>query len=189
MLILRGAPALSDFKVQKILKTCSDANLPVTGIYAEFMHFADLTAELSESELDKLNKLLKYGPTIAEHEPQGALILVTPRIGTISPWASKATDIANNCGLDKVHRVERGIAYYVEGELSAEQLNDVAKLVHDRMTESVHNSLEDAGQLFRVEEPRPMSSVDILGGGREALVTANVEQGFALADDEIDYFV
>ena len=81
----------------------------------------------------------------------------------------KATDIANNCGLDKVHRVERGIAYYVEGDLSAEQLNDVAKLVHDRMTESVHNSLEDAGQLFRVEEPRPMSSVDILGGGREAL--------------------
>ena len=189
MLILRGAPALSDFKVQKILKTCADANLPVTGIYAEFMHFADLTAELSDSELDKLNKLLKYGPTIAEHEPQGALILVTPRIGTISPWASKATDIANNCGLDKVHRVERGIAYYVEGELSAEQLNEVAKLVHDRMTESVHNSLEDAGQLFRVEEPRPMSSVDILGGGREALATANVEQGFALADDEIDYLV
>lgn len=189
MLILRGAPALSDFKVQKILKTCADANLPVTGVYAEFMHFADVTAELSESELDKLNKLLKYGPTIAEHKPEGSLILVTPRIGTISPWASKATDIANNCGLDKVHRVERGIAYYVEGDLSAQQLNEVAKLVHDRMTESVHNSLEDAGQLFRVEEPRPMSSVDILGGGREALATANVEQGFALADDEIDYLV
>ncbi|MCO7188186.1 MULTISPECIES: phosphoribosylformylglycinamidine synthase [unclassified Pseudoalteromonas] len=189
MLILRGAPALSDFKVQKILKSCNDAQLPVTGVYAEFMHFADLTAELSESELDKLSKLLKYGPTIAEHAPEGTLILVTPRIGTISPWASKATDIANNCGLDKVHRVERGIAYYVEGALSAAQTAEVAKLLHDRMTESVHNTLEDAGQLFRVEEPRPMSSVDILGGGREALVTANVEQGFALADDEIDYLV
>ncbi|MEC4088606.1 phosphoribosylformylglycinamidine synthase [Pseudoalteromonas rubra] len=189
MLILRGAPALSDFKVQKILISCNDAQLPVTGVYAEFMHFADLTAELSESELDKLSKLLKYGPTIAEHAPEGTLILVTPRIGTISPWASKATDIANNCGLDKVHRVERGIAYYVEGALSAEQIDEVAKLLHDRMTESVHSSLEDAGQLFRVEEPRPMSSVDILGGGREALATANVEQGFALADDEIDYLV
>ncbi|ESP92992.1 MULTISPECIES: phosphoribosylformylglycinamidine synthase [Pseudoalteromonas] len=189
MLILRGAPALSDFKVQKILKSCADAELPVTGVYAEFMHFADVTAELSETELDKLSKLLKYGPTAVEHKPEGALILVTPRIGTISPWASKATDIANNCGLDKVHRVERGVAYYVEGELSAEQLADVAKLLHDRMTESVHSNLEDAGQLFRVEEPRPMSSVDILGGGREALVTANVEQGFALADDEIDYLV
>ncbi|MDK2598558.1 phosphoribosylformylglycinamidine synthase [Pseudoalteromonas obscura] len=189
MLILRGAPALSDFKVQKILKSCADAELPVTGVYAEFMHFADVTAELSDTELDKLSKLLKYGPTAVEHKPEGALILVTPRIGTISPWASKATDIANNCGLDKVHRVERGVAYYVEGELSAEQLADVAKLLHDRMTESVHSNLEDAGQLFRVEEPRPMSSVDILGGGREALVTANVEQGFALADDEIDYLV
>ena len=115
MLILRGAPALSDFKVKKILQTCADANLPVKSVYAEFMHFADLTAELSESELEKLNKLLTYGPTITEHKPAGSLVLVTPRIGTISPWASKATDIANNCGLDKVHRVERGIAYYFEG--------------------------------------------------------------------------
>ncbi|WP_440053946.1 phosphoribosylformylglycinamidine synthase [Pseudoalteromonas sp. T1lg65] len=189
MLILRGAPALSDFKVQKILKTCTAANLPVSGVYAEFMHFADLTAELSEAELSKLNSLLKYGPTIVEHEPQGTLILVTPRIGTISPWASKATDIANNCGLTQVHRVERGIAYYVEGELNDVQLEQVAQLLHDRMTESVHSKLEDAGQLFRTESPRPMSSVDILGGGREALALANVEQGFALADDEIDYLV
>ncbi|KAF7774503.1 phosphoribosylformylglycinamidine synthase [Pseudoalteromonas citrea] len=189
MLILRGAPALSDFRVQKILKSCADANLPITGIYAEFMHFADLTSELSEAELVKLNKLLEYGPTIAEHEPAGQLILVTPRPGTISPWASKATDIANNCGLSQVHRVERGIAYYVEGELSAEQLSATAALLHDRMTEAVHSELESAGSLFNVDEPSPMSSVDILGGGREALATANVEQGFALADDEIDYLV
>ncbi|CAM4020043.1 phosphoribosylformylglycinamidine synthase [Pseudoalteromonas byunsanensis] len=189
MLILRGAPALSDFRVQKVLKNCADANLPVSGVYAEFMHFVDLTAELSESELVKLNKLLKYGPTIAEHEPQGQLILVTPRPGTISPWASKATDIANNCGLSQVHRVERGIAYYVEGELSAEQLAQVAALLHDRMTEATHSQLEDAALLFKVDEPRPMSSVDILGGGREALVSANIEQGFALAEDEIDYLV
>ena len=79
MLILRGAPALSDFKVQKILKTCAAAQLPVTNVYAEFMHFADLTAELSEAELTKLNSLLKYGPTITEHTPEGKLILVTLR--------------------------------------------------------------------------------------------------------------
>ncbi|OHU89230.1 MULTISPECIES: phosphoribosylformylglycinamidine synthase [Pseudoalteromonas] len=189
MLILRGAPALSDFRVQKVLKNCADANLPVSGVYAEFMHFVDLTAELSEAEQVKLNKLLKYGPTIAEHEPQGQLILVTPRPGTISPWASKATDIANNCGLSQVHRVERGIAYYVEGELNAEQLAQVAALLHDRMTEATHSQLEDAALLFKVDEPRPMSSVDILGGGSEALVNANIEQGFALAEDEIDYLV
>ena len=189
MLILRGAPALSDFRVQKILKRCADANLAVTNVYAEFMHFANLTAQLSDAELDKLKKLLTYGPTVIEHEPAGALILVTPRPGTISPWASKATDIAKNCGLSQVHRIERGVAYYVEGDLTAEQVNDVAKLLHDRMTEATHSELDAAAQLFKVDEPRPMSSVDILGGGREALAAANIEQGFALADDEIDYLV
>ncbi|MBS3798964.1 phosphoribosylformylglycinamidine synthase [Pseudoalteromonas sp. BDTF-M6] len=189
MLILRGAPALSDFRVQKVLTQCKQANLPVTDVYAEFMHFADLTAELSADEHTKLEKLLTYGPHIPEHEPQGTLILVTPRPGTISPWASKATDIAHNCGLTQVHRIERGIAYYVEGDLSAEQQQEVSALLHDRMTEATHSSLEDASKLFTNEQPRPMSSVDILGGGREALAKANVEQGFALADDEIDYLV
>ena len=189
MLILRGAPALSDFRVQKVLTECKQANLPVTNVYAEFMHFADLTAELSADEQVKLEKLLTYGPHIPEHEPQGTLILVTPRPGTISPWASKATDIAHNCGLAQVHRIERGTAYYVEGDLSAEQLQQVADLVHDRMTEATHAQLDDAAQLFRNDSPRQMSSVDVLNGGREALAKANVEQGFALADDEIDYLV
>ena len=189
MLILRGAPALSDFRVQKILARCQQAQLPVTDVYAEFMHFADLTAELSADEQTKLEKLLTYGPTIAEHTPAGTLILVTPRPGTISPWASKATDIAHNCGLSQVHRVERGIAYYVEGNLSADQTAEVAALLHDRMTEATHADMADAAKLFRHDDPRPMSSVDILGGGREALAKANVEQGFALADDEIDYLV
>ncbi|BDF95470.1 phosphoribosylformylglycinamidine synthase [Pseudoalteromonas sp. KAN5] len=189
MLILRGAPALSDFRVQKILARCQQAQLPVTNVYAEYAHFADLTAELSSDEQTKLEKLLTYGPTIAEHTPAGTLVLVTPRPGTISPWASKATDIAHNCGLAQVHRVERGIAYYVEGDLNAEQLSQVAALLHDRMTEATHGAMDDAAKLFRTDAPSPMSSVDILGGGREALATANVEQGFALADDEIDYLV
>ena len=189
MLILRGAPALSDFRVQKILARCQQAQLPVTNVYAEYAHFADLTTELSSDEQTKLEKLLTYGPTIAEHTPAGTLVLVTPRPGTISPWASKATDIAHNCGLTQVHRVERGIAYYVEGDLNAEQVSQVAALLHDRMTEATHSSLDAAEQLFRTDSPSEMSSVDILGGGREALASANVEQGFALADDEIDYLV
>ncbi|MEM5514857.1 phosphoribosylformylglycinamidine synthase [Pseudoalteromonas sp. AS84] len=189
MLILRGAPALSEFRVNKILARCQQSQLPVTNVYAEYAHFADLTSPLSSSEQTKLEKLLTYGPTIAEHTPAGKLVLVTPRPGTISPWASKATDIAHNCGLKQVHRVERGIAYYVEGDLNAEQLAQVIALLHDRMTEATHSELEDAAQLFRSDAPRQMSSVDILGGGREALAIANVEQGFALADDEIDYLV
>ncbi|WP_076920159.1 phosphoribosylformylglycinamidine synthase [Pseudoalteromonas sp. SK18] len=189
MLILRGAPALSEFRVNKILARCQQSQLPVTNVYAEYAHFADLTSPLNNDEQTKLEKLLTYGPTIAEHAPAGQLVLVTPRPGTISPWASKATDIAHNCGLKQVHRVERGIAYYVEGDLSAEQLAQVTALLHDRMTEATHSKLENAAQLFRSDAPRPMSSVDILGGGREALAVANIEQGFALADDEIDYLV
>ncbi|MDN3397072.1 MULTISPECIES: phosphoribosylformylglycinamidine synthase [unclassified Pseudoalteromonas] len=189
MLILRGAPALSEFRVNKILARCQQLQLPVTNVYAEYAHFADLTSPLNNDEQTKLEKLLTYGPTIAEHAPAGQLVLVTPRPGTISPWASKATDIAHNCGLKQVHRVERGIAYYVEGDLSTDQLTQVTALLHDRMTEATHSKLEDAAQLFRSDAPRPMSSVDILGGGREALAVANIEQGFALADDEIDYLV
>ncbi|MFS1429857.1 hypothetical protein LMH73_022750, partial [Vibrio splendidus] len=114
MRILRGSPALSEFRVNKLLELCRELSLPVTGIYAEFAHFADLTADLDESEVEKLEKLLTYGPTIEEHEPEGLLLLATPRPGTISPWSSKSTDIAHNCGLAKVSRLERGTAFYIE---------------------------------------------------------------------------
>ncbi len=189
MEILRGAPALSAFRVNQLLKSCGEVQLPVTDIYAEFTHFADLSAPLVDQELEILTKLLTYGPSIQEHEPTGQLILVTPRPGTISPWSSKATDIAKNCGLTQIKRLERGIAYYIEGDLSQEQLSEVAALLHDRMMDTVFSSMENAAQLFVAEAPGEMSSVDILNGGREALVAANIELGLALAEDEIDYLV
>ncbi|MBO1393038.1 phosphoribosylformylglycinamidine synthase [Vibrio cholerae] len=191
MRILRGSPALSEFRVNKLLTACREQQLPVTGIYAEFMHFADLKAELNPQELEKLEKLLTYGPTIQEHEPQGLLLLVTPRPGTISPWSSKATDIAHNCGLHGIKRLERGTAYYVEAEtaLTAVQLTTLKALLHDRMMEVVFAELTDAQQLFSVAEPAPMSQVDVLVGGRRALEEANVSLGLALAEDEIDYLV
>lgn len=190
MLILRGAPALSEFRVKKLLAAFSAIGLNVTDIYAEYSHFADVSADLSTDELEKLNALLKYGPSIAQHKPEGELILVTPRPGTISPWSTKATNIANNCGLESVKRVERGIAYYVVADgLTAEQKQQVAAELHDRMTEVVFNELQQASQLFIEEAPKPFASVDIISGGREALSTANIEMGLALADDEIDYLV
>ncbi|EGR1262276.1 phosphoribosylformylglycinamidine synthase [Vibrio cholerae] len=191
MRILRGSPALSEFRVNKLLTACREQQLPVTGIYAEFMHFADLKAELNPQELEKLEKLLTYGPTIQEHEPQGLLLLVTPRPGTISPWSSKATDIAHNCGLHGIKRLERGTAYYVEAEtaLTAAQIATLEALLHDRMMEVVFAELTDAQQLFSVAEPAPMSQVDVLAGGRRALAEANVSLGLALAEDEIDYLV
>ncbi|PVZ12405.1 MULTISPECIES: phosphoribosylformylglycinamidine synthase [unclassified Pseudomonas] len=189
MLILRGAPALSAFRHGKLLEQLSQKAPAVTGVYAEFAHFAEVSGELGEAQQGVLARLLKYGPSVPVQEPSGRLFLVLPRLGTISPWASKATDIARNCGLGQIQRLERGIAYYVQGELSEADAALVAQALHDRMTQRVVGRLEDAASLFSHAQPRPLSSVDVLGGGRAALEAANASLGLALADDEIDYLV
>ncbi|MDC0602297.1 phosphoribosylformylglycinamidine synthase [Aliiglaciecola sp.] len=191
MLVLRGAPALSEFRIKKLLDNFAAQKLPVSDIYAEYVHFAQLSSDLSDEQMTVLQKLLTYGPSISAHEPTGKLLLVTPRPGTISPWSSKATDIAHNCGLSQIKRIERGCAYYIElGEaLNDQQVNAVELLVHDRMTEAVMSELAQADKLFFEEQPKPFNSVDILAGGREALASANTTMGLALAEDEIDYLV
>ena len=188
---LRGAPALSDFRVNKLLVQCAQLQLPVTEIYAEFAHFAQLNEGLTDNEEKVLQQLLTYGPTIEEHEPQGQFYLVTPRPGTISPWSSKSTDIAHNCGLAKVERLERGMAYYVTlkngVKLNQEQAQLLASLLHDRMMESVFANFSDADKLFVSAEPGELTAIDIENGGKNALVQANIELGLALAEDEVNY--
>ena len=189
MLILRGAPALSAFRHGKLLEQLTSKVPAVTGLYAEFAHFADVTGVLNAEEEQVLARLLKYGPSVPVQEPSGKLFLTIPRFGTISPWSSKASDIARNCGLGKIQRLERGIAYYVSGELSEADSAAVAALLHDRMTQLVLSALEDAAALFSHAEPKPLTAVDVLGGGRAALEQANQDLGLALAEDEIDYLV
>ncbi|SDE93846.1 phosphoribosylformylglycinamidine synthase [Phytopseudomonas seleniipraecipitans] len=189
MLILRGAPALSAFRHGKLLEQLTSKVPAVTGLYAEFAHFADVDGALTADEEQVLARLLKYGPSVPVQEPSGRLLLTIPRFGTISPWSSKASDIARNCGLGKIRRLERGIAYYVSGALSDADAQQAAAVLHDRMTQLVLSNLEDAAQLFSHAEPKPLTAVDILGGGRAALEKANAELGLALAEDEIDYLV
>ena len=189
MLILRGAPALSAFRHGKLLEQLTSKVPAVTGLYAEFAHFADVNGELTGDEQSVLDRLLKYGPSVPVQEPSGRLFLTVPRFGTLSPWSSKASDIARNCGLAKIRRLERGIAYYVTGELSEADAAQVAALLHDRMTQTVLARFEDAAALFSHAEPKPLTAVDVLGGGRAALEQANIDLGLALAEDEIDYLV
>lgn len=191
MLVLRGAPALSAFRHDKLLSVLKSKNAQITGVYGEFMHFVDLEQALSSNEQATLERILRYGPKAKAEEPSGQLILVVPRSGTISPWSSKATDIAKNCGLAAVKRLERGIAYYVQTAqpLTEVELELVKVELFDRMVEEVLASIEQAGALFRAEEPAPFTRVDILAGGREALTKANTDLGLALADDEIGYLV
>ena len=189
MLILRGAPALSAFRHGKLLEQLTQKVPAISGLYAEFSHFADLSGTLTGDEEKVLARLLEYGPSVPVQEPAGRLFLVLPRFGTISPWSSKASDIARNCGLSKIQRLERGIAYYVTGEFSAVEAEAIAALLHDRMTQLVLADLDAAAALFSHATPKPLTAVDILGGGRAALEQANVELGLALAEDEIDYLV
>ncbi|WP_420554930.1 phosphoribosylformylglycinamidine synthase [Neptuniibacter marinus] len=191
MLALRGAPALSAFRHEKLLSGIQSKVPAVTGLYAEFMHFFDQSQALSENQQQVLERILRYGPKAEAQDPSGKLFLVVPRPGTISPWSSKATDIAHNCGLTSVKRLERGIAYYVStsSDLSDTDFDLVKSELFDRMVEAVLSSIDDAASLFIEEAPKPLTVVDILSGGRDALVTANAELGLALADDEIDYLV
>jgi phosphoribosylformylglycinamidine synthase len=191
MLTIRGAAALSEFRIQKLQANLAQSIPAISGISSEFVHFADLGADLNNEQLQVLEQLLQYGPRQQAASHDGQLFLVVPRPGTISPWSSKATDIAHNSGLETVQRLERGIAYYVQSSspLTAAQAEQVKALIHDRMVETVFDSLQQVAVLFEHEQPAPMTSVDILAGGRAALVTANTELGLALADDEIDYLV
>ena len=191
MIIISGAPALSAFRRRKLLVSLKQAVPSITDVVAEFQHFADLSAPLSDDDLETLKALMQYGPAEQPVSSTGQLLVVVPRPGTISPWSSKATDIAHNCGLDHVVRIERGTAYYIETNesLSEQQLQQVGDLLHDRMVETVLTNLQQAESLFVQHQPAPLTEVDIMTGGVAALKEANISLGLALADDEIDYLV
>ncbi|PXX51145.1 phosphoribosylformylglycinamidine synthase [Aquitalea magnusonii] len=192
ILKLRGGAALSQFRLEKLLAAAAEAGLPEISVKAEFWHFAESESQLSTEQQDILGKLLNYGEAPYPEAPQGELFLVTPRLGTLSPWASKATDIARHCGLEQVLRIERGTAYWISTagiSLSEEARQILAGLLHDRMTETVLATLDDADKLFVHMDPQPLTSVDILAGGRAALEAANRTLGLALSEDEIVYLV
>src|SRR5688572_8770138 len=187
---LRGRSALSPFRLAKLLAALEHA-LPGARVDAEFWHFTAAQRPLDAGEMARLERLLTYGPKSDAVDETGSLILVLPRLGTISPWSSKASDIARHCGLPAVERIERGVAFWVKhpdgSALDATARHAVLPLLHDRMTESVFDRFEDAALLFRHFAPQPFATVDVIGGGIGALHEANRAMGLALSDDEIAY--
>jgi phosphoribosylformylglycinamidine synthase len=192
---LRGAVALSQFRQHKLVTQL--ASHGVQAVQAEFWHYVHLTAPLSREEYVKLEALLAYGdtsneaePSEGEEKPSGAnySFLAIPRLGTISPWSSKATDIAKNCALSKVERIERGVWFSVT---TAKPLNDAAKraveaLCHDRMTENVLHVLDASEAIFATHAAAPLKTIS---RSADSLNKANVELGLALSPDEIEYLV
>jgi len=193
MACLHGSAALSQFRIEKIQSQLGNNAANIKHIYADFRHFIWVDLALSETQQNTLKEILTYGPTMQAEEPQGEMLLVIPRIGTISPWASRATDIVKHCGLESVQRVERGIAYYVQTQngkkLTQAERQQLLPLIHDRMTETICLDLNDAEKLYHADAPKPLSTVDILQGGKQALVQANSELGLALSPDEVDYLL
>ena len=197
-----GGNAISDFKVLQLLPRLAALSDKITGLSARFVHLAAFDGEPDAATVARVGELLTYGePATEAHtrlEAAGApALLVMPRLGTVSPWASKATDIAHNCGLT-LHRVERLVEFRIDlksgllgkkASLSPDQLRTVADLLHDRMTENVSLDRSQAQALFTELHASPMEQVDVLGGGRGALERANTDWGLALAMDEIDYLV
>ena len=193
--IFEGGNAISDFRVQQLLPRLAAISPAIQGLSARFVHLAATEQVLNEGQQQTLAALLTYGdPHQSPTSPH--LLVVTPRFGTVSPWASKATDIAHNCGLT-LKRIERITEYSLhlkngllsKTELTPEQWAQVADVLHDRMTESVMRSRDEALGLFTELQAAPMEQVDVLAGGRAALQDANRRWGLALADDEIDYLV
>ena len=196
---LPGADALSPFRQQRLLALLAAQGIELESIEAQYIHFIWSDAQLSTQDQEVLASLLTYGqPFISKlnqgkswfglgvGDMQGAIVI--PRLGTVSPWASKATDIAQQCGLH-ILRIERGIqfAWKSKKTLSPAQLQSVLAAVHDRMTEAVIDSIESANALYQTLEDRPLSRIPVLSEGRSALEKANQKLGLALSDDEVSY--
>ncbi|MFT5395030.1 MAG: phosphoribosylformylglycinamidine synthase, partial [Gammaproteobacteria bacterium] len=191
MLILPGANALSDFRVNKLLSALQSCVPAISSVDSYYVHFSETSTDLDQNETRQLKGLLSYGAETINNPLNSFKIIVIPRPGTISPWSSKASDIAHNSGLDKIIRLERGRVYSFKlndsDTLNEEQITLLKPHIHDRMTEILISNENDASALFAMTEPAELNQVDIMNGGMGALETANTEMGLALSNDEINY--
>ena len=200
MLTIPGTAALSSFRIEKLLGQLQSLDNRIQAVYSRFMHFAQLDGDLTQAQSQMLERLLDYGYTQPvedvsndESEKQIYTLWVVPRLGTISPWSSKATEIAERCGLSAVKRLERGVRYVLVSSAAIDESlqQQIAALLHDRMTQQVafEAVISDTLplDLFVEHEPQPLQTVSIIEQGRDALVQANTQLGLALSADEIDY--
>jgi phosphoribosylformylglycinamidine synthase len=185
MLTLFGNSALSEFDQKKILSTLVTKVTGIHSVTAEYVHFIQSNSKISEESMKQIEGLLHYGAQPELKEKSDQIIIVVPRVGTISPWSSKATDIMHNCGLNEIDRVERGVVYYIKGDDI--NLEDVAPYLYDKMTENVFYSLDDVPGLDSFHPKKSLVSVPMLEDGIDALNEINNELGLALSEDEIEY--
>ncbi len=188
---IAGGPAYSKFRKEKLLEKLQTVNPQIKDIHSEYLHIVWCEKKIAASEKDTLEKILHYGPKAQVLDFKDNAIITIPRPGTISPWASRATDIANHCGLYDIKRIERAVAVYIELKngalLSEDQKKVLALYLHDRMTEVSIFNLDDAKALFTHLAPKPIQYAEMLEHGKKVLNDFNKNLGLALSEDEIDY--
>jgi phosphoribosylformylglycinamidine synthase len=190
MLCIPGSPALSEFRLKKLQQQLNDRGMGSVQVSSQYIHLVEFAgSDLSDKDDQILRNLLTYGPSMADNETSGVDFYVMPRPGTISPWSSKATDIAHNCGLSDIKRIERGIRYTLHLRVLEQPREEVISLLHDRMTEQVFASLLECEALFIEQDPRPLCEINLVSGGTKALQRANTDLGLALSGDEIEYLL
>ena len=190
MQVIEGGNALSEFRARNLGAQLQEISAKIESFAARFYHFIDLDEALSSAQEDRLRALLSYAPACSDAEDD-LRILVIPRLGTVSPWSSKATEIARNCLLDKVERIERGILYgfVLKGSLDETELDALVEHLHDRMTESVVFSVQEAAALFARHPEGALERLELGDEPQAVLSRANREMGLALAEDEIRYLI
>ncbi|HEX4975589.1 MAG TPA: phosphoribosylformylglycinamidine synthase, partial [Pseudomonadales bacterium] len=193
MLVLRGPAVFTDTRLSKLLTQAKTITSDIVALHCDYLYLVDSKVELNSEQLELLHALLNLGVETSQadptHRPTATSLSVAPRPGTISPWSTKATDIAHHCGLSSIARLERGRHYIVNSArpLTPAEIQSLAELLHDRMIEAVFYDSKEIGVLFKEEKPRPLSRIPFLAEGKTALVTANSTLGLALSDDEIEY--
>ena len=192
ILRLRGRSACSPFRLARLLRDARQHIPRIASVGAEYWHVIRVHRALDDTEFERLQRILTYGPVYAPVASNGQLLVVVPRLGTLSPWSSKARDILRQCAMDAVERIERALVlhFHTDGqELTVDELHLLLPAIHDRMTQTVLPSIEAADALFAQFEPQPLRHVPLGTQGRTALMSANAELGLALSEDEIDYLV
>ncbi|ASG67049.1 phosphoribosylformylglycinamidine synthase [Francisella halioticida] len=183
----KGLSALSPFRRERILADVKKISNKIESISAEYIHVVELDEELTNQQKQIIKSLLNYNKEYGSAEPKGYTFITAPRVGTISPWSSKATDIISNTGVNAVKRVERAVLFGVEGQVSANELKEIEDLVHDRMVEEVFTCKNDLHRLFSVTAPKELEFVNVLKNGEKAIKDADIKLGLALSDQEIAY--
>ncbi len=192
MQVVSGSRVFSPFSHARLLDQLKSCQSTITDFHASYYHFIDFEQTLDALQANRLQLLLQYGEQSPIHSNQANEVWVIPRIGTISPWSSKATEIIQRCGLNAIRRVERGICYHIEcvgGQtLDLQQESEMTSLLYDRMTQSLV-SQNDLDQAFHYSKPAPLVVIPVLTKGLDALLQVNQKLGLGLSQQEIEYLL